>query len=103
MKAALQKFQTKNRLSSNGEMTAKTWEKLIIKVEKGSKGSAVRAVQLQLRQIGYDIGVDGIFGQQTERVVKEYQKEKGIKVDGIVGRYTWNRLTLDSALYYEDC
>lgn len=34
------------------------------------------------------IATDGKFGQQTSDAVKQFQKEKGLKVDGIVGKYT---------------
>lgn len=34
------------------------------------------------------IASDGKFGQETSEAVKQFQKEKGLKVDGIVGKYT---------------
>lgn len=34
------------------------------------------------------IAQDGKFGKQTSEAVKQFQKEKGLKVDGIVGKYT---------------
>lgn len=34
-------------------------------------------------------GPDGAFGQETERVVRAFQKEKGLKVDGKIGPRTW--------------
>ena len=41
---------------------------------------------------------DGIFGPLTEEAVKEFQKAKGLKVDGIVGKATWSMLNItDSA------
>ena len=33
---------------------------------------------------------DGIFGKNTEEAVKQYQKSKGLKDDGIIGPKTWN-------------
>lgn len=35
---------------------------------------------------------DGIFGPLTEEAVKEFQKSKGLKADGIVGAQTWAAL-----------
>ena len=37
-------------------------------------------------------GLDGIFGTITERSTREYQSKKGLVVDGIIGRNTWNTL-----------
>jgi len=58
----------------------------------GSSGTAVRAVQQRLHDRGWAIGVDGIFGPQTDNVVRLFQREKGLGVDGIVGPVTWNAL-----------
>ena len=44
------------------------------------KGSVqVQALQETLAQLGYTITVDGIFGEETERVVKELQTTKDSK------------------------
>lgn len=37
---------------------------------------------------GYDLDVDGKFGRDTERVVKEFQRDNGLVVDGIAGPKT---------------
>jgi peptidoglycan hydrolase-like protein with peptidoglycan-binding domain len=54
----------------------------------GSKGAAVRFIQEMLKSIP----VDGEFGHITRYAVMEYQEVSGIKVDGIVGRVTWNHI-----------
>jgi peptidoglycan hydrolase-like protein with peptidoglycan-binding domain len=36
--------------------------------------------------------VDGIFGPSTEAAVKNFQHDKGLTVDGIVGPHTWAAL-----------
>lgn len=38
------------------------------------------------------VKVDGLFGEVTEKAVKEYQKKYGLKVDGIVGVNTWKHM-----------
>jgi peptidoglycan hydrolase-like protein with peptidoglycan-binding domain len=35
---------------------------------------------------------DGQFGPITERSVRQFQKQNGLLVDGIVGPVTWGRL-----------
>jgi peptidoglycan hydrolase-like protein with peptidoglycan-binding domain len=61
-------------------------------VRRGDTGSAVRAVQARLKARGWRISVDGAFGPQTEGVVRKFQAEKGLTVDGIAGRKTWRAL-----------
>ncbi len=58
----------------------------------GSTGKAVRASQQRLADRGWKIAVDGIFGRGTDRVVRAYQKEKGLEVDGVVGPITWQSM-----------
>ena len=44
---------------------------------------------------GYDLGkwgADGDFGKQTEKAVKQFQKDWNMKQDGVVGKDTWSML-----------
>lgn len=45
-------------------------------------------VQKQLNRIGYSLKEDGYFGPSTNTAVKNFQKSKGLKVDGYVGLNT---------------
>jgi peptidoglycan hydrolase-like protein with peptidoglycan-binding domain len=58
-------------------------------VRLGSRGGAVRLVQQILANRGWKLAVDGDFGRNTDKVVRAYQGEKGLTVDGIVGPQTW--------------
>jgi peptidoglycan hydrolase-like protein with peptidoglycan-binding domain len=63
-------------------------------LRRGSTGESMRFLQTRLKQLGYDPGpIDGIFGSGTERAVKNFQADKGLMVDGIVGKQTWGALT----------
>jgi peptidoglycan hydrolase-like protein with peptidoglycan-binding domain len=53
-----------------------------------------RAVQLVLYSFGYSIAVDGVYGPQTTKVVKSWQKSNGLLVDGIAGPITQESLGL---------
>lgn len=64
-------------------------------LSKGSKGDSVKALQILLIGYGYPCGkygVDGSFGSATENAVRNFQKAKGLEVDGIVGPATWGKL-----------
>jgi len=55
----------------------------------GASRQDVRAWQARMAQRGWDITVDGAFGPQSEGVARAFQAEKGLTVDGLVGRQTW--------------
>ena len=38
------------------------------------------------------VTVDSRFGPGLDRAVRAYQREFGLAVDGLVGRYTWNSI-----------
>lgn len=64
-------------------------------LKKGDKGSWVVLAQTELINKGYSCGktgADGDFGKNTETAVKAFQKDHGLKVDGIIGEQTWNAL-----------
>ena len=54
-----------------------------------------KQVQQRLKELGYYNGaIDGIFGSQTISAIKRFQSDYGLKVDGIVGKNTLNKLGL---------
>ena len=81
--------------NSSGEGSAGTVSRPTLR--KGSKGEAVKELQSILISKGYDLGkwgADGIFGKQTLAVVKAFQKDNGLKMDGICGPLTWGKIIL---------
>jgi peptidoglycan hydrolase-like protein with peptidoglycan-binding domain len=93
-KAAVEAFQSSRGLGVDGIVGLQTWSQLIIQVQQGSSGDAVRAVQSQIhgRGDGAQIAIDGVFGPDTNGAVRAFQTLLGLSVDGIVGSQTWNRL-----------
>ena len=58
-------------------------------LRKGDRGRAVAAVQRKLK-----ITPDGVFGAQTQRMVKRFQRRRDLTADGIVGPITRRALQL---------
>jgi hypothetical protein len=61
----------------------------MIGVGSGDK-TAVKRLQTALGFAKKDI--DGIFGKKTQKAVADYQRDKGLHVDGVVGPKTWSRI-----------
>jgi len=61
-------------------------------IKRGMRGELVTLVQQRLKKLRWEIGVDGVFGQDTDRVVRAFQRRHGLEVDGEVGRRTWTVL-----------
>ena len=64
--------------------------------QMGSMGEEVSAVQSALKDKGYYDGkVDGIYGTVTKNAVTKFQKDNGLKTDGIAGKQTLKALGID--------
>ena len=51
-------------------------------------GEDVAEVQRALKQAGFNLAPDGIFGRNTEATVRRFQEQEGLTPDGIVGQAT---------------
>ncbi|MFA5260405.1 MAG: peptidoglycan-binding protein [Candidatus Omnitrophota bacterium] len=52
-----------------------------------------RQVQSALQNAGYYKGkIDGKVGDMTKSAISSFQKDNGLKVDGLLGQKTWNEL-----------
>jgi len=49
----------------------------------------VRTWQQQMHNRGWNIAVDQDYGPASESICKQFQQEKGLSVDGLVGPQTW--------------
>lgn len=92
-----------SRFSDNARLRAAAMSNAPL--ANGESGEAVRLVQRALLDVGIALPLstrhgtsapDGIFGAETERAVREFQRRKWLIVDGLVGRQTLS--ALDAAL-----
>ena len=62
-------------------------------IRQGSRGDYVCIAHDDLNTLGYRTGgLDGVFGAQTYNAVRNYQRSRGLTVDGIIGCNTWRSL-----------
>ncbi len=52
------------------------------------QGEDVRGLQQALNTRGFTLNADGIFGNDTDQAVKQFQEQQGLTADGIVGPAT---------------
>ncbi|GAB3716011.1 peptidoglycan-binding protein [Mariniluteicoccus flavus] len=75
-----------------GIMTANAASAPVLK--QGTRSQHVTSLQLLLRAHGANIAVDGSFGPATEKAVKDFQRSKGLQVDGVAGPATLEKLAI---------
>jgi len=63
-----------------------------VTIRKGAKGNLTKAMQAFLYFKSYRLDVDGIFGDITEEMVRNYQRDNRLSVDGIAGTQTFKKL-----------
>jgi peptidoglycan hydrolase-like protein with peptidoglycan-binding domain len=103
--SSVRAFQRAKGLKVDGIVGSQTWKPLLLRLKKGDRGDAVRALQTILREttgheaqyLTRDLPVDGVFGAETEKALRIAQDEanwfeKRAVVDGIAGPQIWSIL-----------
>ncbi|MEZ5246818.1 MAG: peptidoglycan-binding protein [Acidimicrobiales bacterium] len=97
---ALREFQASRRLVDDGICARQTWaalvdadyrlgDRMLYLRSPMTRGDDVTDLQQRLGSLGFDAGwLDGIFGPDTERAVRDFQHNQGLTADGVVGRET---------------
>jgi N-acetylmuramoyl-L-alanine amidase len=101
---AVREFQQNRGLVVDGLVGPETWaalqaarlslgDRLLSLAGRLYAGDDVAALQERLAELGFDTGrVDGVFGQQTEAALKAFQREYGLRSDGVCGPATLRAL-----------
>lgn len=63
-------------------------------LRRGQSGSDIKEMQTKLRNAGFDIKVDGIFGPKTEAAMMKFQKDMGLDSDGVYGKATRSKMDM---------
>ena len=63
-----------------------------VTIRKGARGNLTKAMQAFLFFKGYQLSVDGIFGDLTYEMVRVYQRKNKLSVDGRPGKETFRKL-----------
>ena len=78
--AAVQRFQSSNGLTVDGQVGTQTWETL---------RTCLKPIQQALANKGYSVGlIDGIAGDTFFSAVLQFQTDNGLTADGMVGSST---------------
>jgi N-acetylmuramoyl-L-alanine amidase len=102
--ATVESFQRTRGLPITGVVDATTWdrlieagwalgERLLYVTDPYLRGDDVAELQTRLAQLGFDPGrIDGIFGPVLESALRDFQRNRGLPVDGTLTRATLNDL-----------
>lgn len=59
----------------------------------GDQGEDIAGIQAQLNALGYNAGsADGDFGETTTNAVKNFQRDRGLDADGVIGMQTYRAI-----------
>lgn len=67
-------------------------------VRRGNEQHPVQTLQYLLRAHGHTLAVDGVFGPRTDAALRGFQRSRGLVVDGVAGRHTWEAIVIQVRL-----
>ena len=61
-------------------------QEAFVVLKRGMRSDLVKTMQKRLAHKGYSVAIDGVFGGQTEKVLKAFQADNDLRVDGWYGK-----------------
>ena len=58
-------------------------------LREGMTSPPIATLQHRLSELGYPLTADWSFGRKTKDAVMQFQRDRGLLPDGVVGRVTW--------------
>lgn len=100
---AVKLFQARNWLDEDGIVGPITWEylenikyvlyeRILYLTTPNLEGSDVEIIQQQLFALGYNVAVTSKYDERTNEAMKKFQKDKGMRSDGVMNVSTFNAL-----------
>lgn len=84
---------TRRRLAERALFLSKPWKvfqkyELLKLTSPRIQGEYVRYIQQALQKTGLELDINGVFNEQTDKAAKQFQEQKGLVPDGLVGPIT---------------
>jgi len=58
---------------------------MTVSLIRGSVGPKVKELQKALTAVGYQVVIDGVYGEPTEEAVRSFQADNNLSADGSYG------------------
>lgn len=84
--------KTASATSATASSSKVSYTRALKHQSKTMKGKDVLYIQNCLKTLGYSVATDGSYGKKTVAVVKKFQSDNKLKVDGKVGKQTWKAI-----------
>jgi N-acetylmuramoyl-L-alanine amidase len=92
-KSAIEKFQAITGIQQTGIAGETTWKAInLILAKRIIRPNHAGGVPVRYLQHRLGVDNDGVYGPNTEKAVKEFQRKNGLFADGIIGPITWQKL-----------
>lgn len=87
-------IEIESGMSPEGIMIKRNIQVLPLKI--GDKNSSVLECQKRLKQKGFELRIDGIFDQETQRVVSKFQSSNNLYASGEIDFLTLEKLFINN-------